>query len=133
MSCPVSCCCFFHFIWFLWVMIFFNFTGTHFFEFISVCLFLTFPSALGKLFCKIYWSCWWRQKTVIIFVFKFSFWWEEQTIFVINIIVILDKCLLWGCTLPFCWTFYISILGEFIYKLQLKSNAEIVVFFEKLT
>ena len=31
-----------------------------------------------------------------------------------------------SCTLPFCWTFYVSILDEFIYKVPLKSNAEIV-------
>ena len=48
--------------------------------------------------------------------------------FVINIIVILVRCLFYGCTLPFCRTFYISILGEFVYKLPLKSNAEIVFF-----
>ena len=53
--------------------------------------------------------------------------------FVINIIVILDKCLFYGCTLPFCWIFYVSILGEYIYKLPLKSNAGIVVFFDVLT
>ena len=58
---------------------------------------------------------------------------SNRIMFVINIIVILDKCLFYGCTLPFCWTFYISILGEYIYKLPLKSNAGIVVFFDVLT
>ena len=37
--------------------------------------------------------------------------------------VILDKCLFYGCTLPFCWTFYVSILDVFIYKVLLKSIA----------
>ena len=53
--------------------------------------------------------------------------------FVINIIVILDKCLFCGCTLCFRWSFYISILGEFMYKLQLKGNVETIVFFHVIT
>ena len=65
--------------------------------------------------------------------FNFNFWWGNRIRFVINIIVILDKCLFCGCTLCFCWSFYISILDEFMYKLQLKSNAEIIVFFDVIT
>ena len=50
----------------------------------------------------------------------------------IVIIVILNKCLFHGCTLPLCWTVYVSFLGEFIYKVSLKCNAEIVVSFDVL-
>ena len=49
---------------------------------------------------------------------------EEIELLVINIIVILAEFLFCG--------FYISIYGEFIYKLLLKSNAETVVFFDVL-
>ena len=123
--------CFFHFSWLLFVMIFLDFARTHFSEFISFCFLLVFFSSfpsrcLGKVFHKIYWSCWWRWKIVIFFLFNFlfrcprfnfNFWWGNRIMFVINIIVILDKCLFYGFTLPFCWTFYISILGEFNYCL----------------
>ena len=55
---------FFHFLWFLLVMIFLDFSGTHFLVlsvFAFTLYFAIFASrCLMKVFYLIYWVCWWK-------------------------------------------------------------------------
>ena len=117
--------CFLHFLWFLSVMIPWFFWNPFFFEFTAVfacLLYLYFPLLLlagvwRKFFVKFIGVAVRDRKLLSLFFliffsrFNFNFWWGNRIIFIINIIVILDKCLFYDCTLPFCWTFSISKKG----------------------
>ena len=75
------------------------------------------------------------KKTVIFFLFNFlfrcprfnfNFWWGNRIMFFINIIVVLDKCSFYGWRFPICCTFYISILGEFIYNCRWRAMRKLL-------